>query len=33
LTRQIATVVDWTPGRIVERQKILAGLALKAWPL
>jgi hypothetical protein len=33
LTRQIATVMDWTPERISERQKGLAELALRAWPL
>lgn len=33
LTRQIATVSDWNEGRISERQKGLAQLALKAWPL
>lgn len=33
LTRQISGVPDWTPARISERQKGLAGLALRAWPL
>ncbi len=33
LTRQIATVNDWTPEKISERQKGLAELALRAWPL
>jgi Protein of unknown function (DUF1524) len=33
LTRQISTVTDWTVERIVERQRILAGLALQAWPI
>ena len=33
LTRQISTVDDWTEAQIVERQKGLAELALRAWPL
>lgn len=33
LTRQIAKVKDWTPESIALRQKGLAELALKAWPL
>ncbi|MDP2260783.1 MAG: DUF262 domain-containing HNH endonuclease family protein [Caulobacter sp.] len=33
LTDQIASVSDWGPAQIAERQKILARLALKAWPL
>ena len=33
LTRQISTVDDWTEARISERQKGLAELALRAWPL
>lgn len=33
LTRQISTVDDWTPEKISERQKGLAQLALRAWPL
>ena len=33
LTSQIAGVQVWGPEQIDERQKILAGLALKAWPL
>jgi len=33
LTRQISTVSDWNQDRISERQKGLAELALKAWPL
>jgi Protein of unknown function DUF262/Protein of unknown function (DUF1524) len=33
LTRQIAKVKDWTPASIALRQKGLAELALKAWPL
>ncbi|MGI0134683.1 MAG: HNH endonuclease family protein, partial [Candidatus Micrarchaeaceae archaeon] len=32
-TRQIASVVEWGEAQIDERQKILAELALKAWPL
>lgn len=33
LTRQIAKVKDWTPDSIALRQRGLAELALKAWPL
>jgi Protein of unknown function DUF262/Protein of unknown function (DUF1524) len=33
LTRQISTVSVWTEDQIVQRQKVLAELALKAWPL
>ena len=33
LTSQIATVSDWTDARISERQKGLASLALRTWPL
>jgi hypothetical protein len=33
LTSQIASAVDWTPTEIAERQKRLAALAVKAWPL
>ena len=33
LTRQISTVDDWTEAQISERQKGLAELALRAWPL
>lgn len=32
-TKQIADVDDWTPVTISERQKTLARLAVKAWPL
>jgi len=33
LTRQISTVSKWTPREIESRQKVIAELALKAWPL
>jgi hypothetical protein len=33
LTRQISTVQTWDETQISERQKGLAGLALRAWPL
>jgi hypothetical protein len=33
LTRMIARVSSWTKKEIAERQKTLANLALKAWPL
>jgi len=33
LTRQISTVPQWTQQQIVERQRGLASLAVKAWPL
>jgi hypothetical protein len=33
LTRQISTVGDWTVDRIIERQRILAALSLRAWPI
>ncbi len=32
-TRQIASVHEWNENQIDERQRILADLALKAWPL
>jgi hypothetical protein len=32
-TKQVADVPDWTPATIDQRQKELATLALKAWPL
>jgi len=32
LTSQIATYQTWTPTEIDTRQKILAGLSVKAWP-
>lgn len=32
-TSMIAEVPDWTPEEVVERQKKLAALAIKAWPL
>lgn len=33
LTKQVAAVPAWNPEAIVERQKLMADLALKAWPL
>jgi Protein of unknown function (DUF1524) len=33
LTRQVAGVAEWTLEMIANRQTILAGLALKTWPL
>jgi hypothetical protein len=33
LTSQISTVGEWGPAQIAARQKVLAKLALKAWPL
>ncbi|HLX42242.1 MAG TPA: DUF262 domain-containing HNH endonuclease family protein [Bryobacteraceae bacterium] len=33
LTRQMGGLAQWGPKEISERQKVLAGLALKAWPL
>jgi hypothetical protein len=33
LTRQISTVSEWNEEQIVERQKGLAEIALRAWPL
>jgi hypothetical protein len=33
LTRQIATVPEWTRETIAERQKLLANLALRTWPM
>jgi len=33
LTRQVSTVPQWNAGTIVERQKLLAELALRTWPL
>jgi Protein of unknown function DUF262/Protein of unknown function (DUF1524) len=33
LTSQIATADDWTPAKIIERQKGLAQLAVKTWPI
>jgi len=33
LTRQISTVSAWDASQIVRRQRVLAELALKAWPL
>jgi hypothetical protein len=33
LTSQIATVDEWTPAKISERQKGLAQLAVKTWPI
>ncbi len=32
-TSQIAEAETWTPAKIDERQKVLAMLALKAWPI
>jgi hypothetical protein len=33
LTSEIASFSDWTPKEVVARQKKLAELAVKAWPL
>jgi len=33
LTRMVSKVSSWTKEEITERQKTLADLALKAWPL
>jgi hypothetical protein len=33
LTSQVATELQWTSGEIIARQKTLASLALKAWPI
>jgi len=33
LTRQVAGVPEWTPETIATRQRILAELAVKTWPL
>jgi Protein of unknown function (DUF1524) len=33
LTRQVSTVPQWDAGTIAERQKLLAELALRTWPL
>jgi hypothetical protein len=33
LTKQISTISDWSPSAISERQKELAKLALRVWPL
>jgi uncharacterized protein DUF262/uncharacterized protein DUF1524 len=33
LTRQVATVSEWTPDTITKRQAILADLAIRTWPL
>ena len=33
LTRQITDVPQWTKESICERQRVLAELALRAWPL
>ncbi len=33
LTLQLATLPEWNHQRVAERQQVLAGLALKAWPL
>jgi hypothetical protein len=33
LTRQVAGTENWTPEIIAKRQRILAELALKTWPL
>ncbi|MGD0947791.1 MAG: DUF262 domain-containing protein [Candidatus Binatia bacterium] len=33
LTKQVATVADWNHAQIVERQKVLAEIAIKTWPL
>lgn len=32
LTSQVAEVSNWRPSEIIERQKVLAGFALKTWP-
>jgi hypothetical protein len=33
LTKQIAEVSDWTTTEIIERQKTLASIAVKTWPI
>lgn len=33
LTKQIAEATDWTAADISERQKTLAGIAVKTWPI
>ena len=33
LTSEIANFEDWTPSKIVERQKSMASLALETWPI
>jgi hypothetical protein len=33
LTSELADIPEWTPSEVVERQKRLAKLAIKAWPL
>jgi hypothetical protein len=33
LTKQIAEATDWTTVEITERQKTLAGIAVKTWPI
>ncbi len=33
LTKQIADVDNWTAKEIIDRQKTLAGLSVKAWPI
>ena len=33
LTNQIAETADWTAAAIVARQKVLAALAVKTWPV
>jgi hypothetical protein len=33
LTKKLASIPDWSPAQISARQKELASLALRAWPL
>jgi hypothetical protein len=33
LTKQIAEASNWTPSEIVDRQKTLATIAVKTWPI
>jgi hypothetical protein len=33
ITSQIASYTEWTPAKIIERQKSLAVLAVKTWPI
>ena len=33
LTRQIAGLTEWDESEIANRQKVLAGMALQAWPI
>ena len=33
LTSQVAALMEWTPTQIVDRQKQLAELAVKTWPI